>query len=402
MAGFFENLLQDAAGAFFGSEYLRDYNHASKTFRTNSYQNAPKLKFLFHTYFDINPQAYGSAANFGLAVKTIKLPGFNFAITEMNQYNRKRIIQTKIKYDPISITFHDDGGNMIRKLWKAYYTYYYRDGANPKVVFAGSRGGLTASTVGPGGTTISPTAADYNSRTTYNPSITGNNDWGYVGESNTPPGIGSGAGLVKIPFFRNITVFGFNQHNFAAYTLVNPIISRFNHDTYSYAEASGTMEMTMDLEYETVVYNEGALDGRSPGQIITGFGDDATYDRRVSPIAKPGANGTILGQGGLVDGVGGAIEDLANGNLIGAIQKAGTTYNTFKNANLATIAKQEALTGLNNAATNTPNTNRNTLFNIPGPFGATPGPAGVAGSPPVDTSAGPGAVSNRQTAGRQV
>ena len=47
-----QNFLRDAAGAFFGSDYLRDYTHASKTFRTNSYQNAPKLKFLFHTYFE--------------------------------------------------------------------------------------------------------------------------------------------------------------------------------------------------------------------------------------------------------------------------------------------------------------------------------------------------------------
>jgi len=48
MAGFFQNLLTDAVQGFFGSEYLRDYTHASKTFRTNAYGYAPKFKHLFH------------------------------------------------------------------------------------------------------------------------------------------------------------------------------------------------------------------------------------------------------------------------------------------------------------------------------------------------------------------
>ena len=43
MAGFFQNLLTDAAGGFFGNDYVRDYTHASKTFRPSSYAYAPKL-----------------------------------------------------------------------------------------------------------------------------------------------------------------------------------------------------------------------------------------------------------------------------------------------------------------------------------------------------------------------
>ena len=78
MAGFFQNLLKDTAAGFFGNEYLRDYTHAAKTFRPNAYQYAPKFKFLFHVYFEINPAAYAvglsTGTNFGLAVKTIKLP----------------------------------------------------------------------------------------------------------------------------------------------------------------------------------------------------------------------------------------------------------------------------------------------------------------------------------------
>ena len=57
-----ESLQNSAAGDFFGSQILRDYTHASKIFKPNSYANTPKFKFLFHTFFDINPQAYFSDA----------------------------------------------------------------------------------------------------------------------------------------------------------------------------------------------------------------------------------------------------------------------------------------------------------------------------------------------------
>ncbi len=308
------------------SDYLRDYTHASKTFRTNSYQNAPKLKFLFHTYFDINPDAYSVEGNYGLLVKEVKLPSFNVQTQQLNQYNRKRIVQTKIRYDPIEITFHDDNNNQATKLWEAYYTYYYNDANKPGIVFAGNRGGAGSSS-----------GKSYNSNNIYDTTISGDDDWGFTG-GQTDSSTGK-----KVPFFKNITVFGFNQHNFTAYSLVNPVITSFGHDTYNYAEGGGVMQNRMTIDYETVVYNYGGLDGRSPGDIVTGFGDVANYDTTVSPIANPGSNGTILGQGGLVDAVGGTIEALSEGNILGAIKTAGTAYNTFKNKNVKTTVKAELI-----------------------------------------------------------
>lgn len=383
MAGFNQDLLKDAAGAFFGSDYLRDYTHASKTFRTNSYQNAPKLKFLFHTYFDINPAAYTGSANFGVLVKEVKLPTFSFNTYQLNQYNRKRIVQSKIKYEPIEIAFHDDTGNQVNKLWQAYYTFYYNDGTKPGSVLSGNRGGVAG--VGPG-------AAGYNERNVYQGSISGNDDWGFRGGASNSDG-------KRVPFFKNITVFGFDQHNFTAYTLINPVITNFSHDTYNYAEGAGTMTNRMTIDYETVVYNEGAIDGRDPGNIVTGFGDQTTYDRNTSPIAKAGSQGTILGQGGLVDAVGGTIKSLQEGNILGAIQTAGTAYNTFKNANLKDVATAELNNMLTNAAQNTPNT-RNTLFNFP-TAQSTPGPLGLAAAPPIGASSAPKNVAGAVTAGIQ-
>ena len=367
MAGFFQNLLTDAAGGFFGNDYLRDYTHASKTFRPNAYQYAPKFKFLFHVYFEINQSAYAvglpQGANFGLAVKTVKLPSYTFDTHTMNQYNRKRIVQTKIKYDPIDINFHDDNGNLIRNMWYNYYTYYYKDASIPVVSVSGRQAQQTGN-----GSTNSPNNTNYNARNIYSQSITGNTDWGYVGETSTTVNgyTEASTGQTKIPFFKNVTIFGFHQHNYVAYTLINPIINRFAHDTYDYSQGNGTMTNTMTLDYETVKYFQGAIDGKEPSNIVAGFGLNSNYDRVPSPITRPGSQSSILGQGGLVDGVGGVISDLSgeNTNILGAIQKAGATYNTLKNINLKQAIKSEVTTGITNAIMNPlNNTGRNVLFN---------------------------------------
>ena len=156
--------IQNALGAFLGTPgapsgaYLRDFTHASKTFVSDSYALAPKFKFLFHTYFNINPAALDSTmtanfSNYGLLVKDIRLPSYRFATHTLNQYNRKRIVQTKINYDPVEITFHDDNSNVINKLWYAYYTYYYKDASK-----------LTKN---PTSNTTQSTQADFNVRNTY-------------------------------------------------------------------------------------------------------------------------------------------------------------------------------------------------------------------------------------------
>ena len=365
MAGFFENFLTDAAAGFFGNEYVRDYTHASKTFVTNGYGYAPKFKFLFHVYFDINKSLIGATQNwpedqnFGLAVKSIQLPKYTFDVQTLNQYNRKRLVQTKIKYDPINVTFHDDNANLIRRMWYTYYSYYYKDATQIDSDTANSNPG----DFGEGGT---GNRYDLNHRNIYDPSITGSDDWGYIGETGNSPqtNVGAGLGVSKAPFFNSINIYGFNQHNFALYKLINPMIESFSHDTYDYSAASGTMENQMTLNYETVKYFEGALNGKSPDQIVKSFGTEAHYDRTLSPIARPGSNANILGQGGLVSAGGGILSDLESGNILGAIQKAGAAKNTFKNPqNILKIAKGEAIGIVNDSLKGTPN--RNNAFGFP-------------------------------------
>lgn len=378
--------LKAAGGALVGSDYLRDYRHAAKTFRSKSYAFTPKYKFLFHTYFNINTQAWdpkqsSEFSNFGILVKDISLPKYGFNTVQLNQYNRKRIIQTKIRYEPINITFHDDNNNTINKLWYAYYTYYYQDAKKPNVMFAGNRGDATPKTGI--NNEQQPTMADYNVSNIYKTSTTAYSDWGYYGEA-TNSNVVNGSEQ-KLPFFQNITVFGFNQHNFTAYTLINPIITAFGHDTYNYEEGGGVMKNTMTIDYETVVYNEGALDGKKPEDIVSGFGAVENYDRKLSPIALPGSNATILGPNGLVDGAGGFVNSFKSGNYLQAVTTGARLFNTAKNMDLVSTAKYELMNMLAQSAWEYGSPiarNRNIQFDIPNKS-VTPYTIGVAGAPTI-------------------
>jgi hypothetical protein len=107
------------------------------------------------------------------------------------------------------------------------------------------------------------------------------------------------------------------------------------------------MTNTMQVSYETVKYYAGAIGKSRPDVNVIGFADPAHYDTTSSPISRPGANATVFGQGGLLDAGGGILEDLQSGGLLGvlgAAQKAGTAYNTFKGKSIKSIAASEATT----------------------------------------------------------
>lgn len=338
---------QDFLKGFTGVEGVSDYAHAAKTFLTNGYQFAPRQKYLFHVYFTINTAyvpslrtAFGNnqeIATIGLMVKNIQLPTYQMSVETMNQYNRKRLVQTKIEYQPIQVEFHDDGGDLIRDMWYSYYSYYYKDPSQKYDNLAPNNGNL-------GPLVQTPNGFSYNNRDIYDSTRTVN-DWGYIGESYTDgKDIFSVGPTGKPPFFRDIRIFGLNQHKWASYVLINPMITEWQHDTYDYAQGNGTMSNRMSIRYETVKYGTGAVGDVRPDNNVVGFADPAYYDTNISGITRPGSNATVLGQGGLVDTGIGIAQDLASGGvagIVGAAQKALTAYNTYKDKDLASIANRE-------------------------------------------------------------
>jgi hypothetical protein len=344
---------QDFLKGFLGDETLRDYRHASKTFTSNQYELKPRFKFLFHVSFTINTDIPYLAAAFkrqnqdtikelSLLVKSVDLPRFRVDTETLNQYNRKRIVQTRINYDPVNLVFHDDGGDNSRRLWYYYYTYYYKDAVYPYLTPSGPNMGADANR---------QAGFDYNNRDIYD-DIWQIKDWGFAGETYTDGGSPSSG---KPPFFKDIRIYGMDQHKYAEYVLINPVIKSWQHDRYAYADTNSFMEHTMQIEYETVKYYDGAIGNQRPDTNVQGFADPAHYDTRVSPLSRPGSTATIFGQGGLLDAGLGIIGDLSGNvtmtNVLNAVTTGARVVNTVKNNNINDVAKAElpgVLTGVLN------------------------------------------------------
>jgi hypothetical protein len=340
------NFGQDFLKGFTNVNYLRDYTHASKTFTTNQYELKPRFKFLFHVSFTLNTTipslnkfvTAGDISSLSYVVKSVDLPKYTVKTETLNQYNRKRVIQTGIEYQPVTLTFHDDGGDVVRNLWYNYFSYYYKDPSQKYLAPNNTNGSAGASN-------NTQTDFPYNSRDIYSDNRQVN-DWGYIGESISD-GVSTrtvGGDNGKPPFFRDIRIYGLDQHKFAEYVLINPLISNWNHDTYNYSEGAGIMQNTMTINYETVKYYTGAIGTQRPDTNVQGFADPARYDTTVSSLSRPGSTSTVFGQGGLLDAGGGILSDLQSGSplgLIGAAQKALTAKNTFKGKDLASLSKSE-------------------------------------------------------------
>jgi hypothetical protein len=364
---------------------LKDYTHAARTFIPNGYQLIPRLKFLYHVYFNINtgqiPQlqaAYGSGTveTIGMMVKSIDLPKFKIDTAVMNQYNRKRIVQSKIRYEASRISFHDDQSDLIRNMWYNYFTYYYKDATQQYQNVPTGRVPNQHGTLGQ----IMGQSYGFNYQDSIYNDVLQTADWGYAGETYSSGTNNLFAPNGKPPFFRDITIYGLSQKRFAAWILINPVITSWSSDTFDYGEAAGTMKNDVSIEYETVKYMSGAIGSRQSSPNVTGFADPSHYDTIPSGITRPGGNESVFGQGGLIKSRNGSIQDLQalnsgqNGlqNVIGAVQAASAVYNTFSNIDPLSIiqpalqydAVSQALQSLPDATRASVNSPTGTVFPV--------------------------------------
>ena len=118
---------------------LYNYAHA-----TTLFSGGPKLQrpldpkpgWIFQVRFDLNNDVsrFGryktnvELLEAGMLATSVQLPKFTVESKVFNAYNRVNLVQSKIKYDPVTITFHDDHSNVVLSLWQDYFSYYYRDG----------------------------------------------------------------------------------------------------------------------------------------------------------------------------------------------------------------------------------------------------------------------------------
>ena len=114
--------------------------------------------------------------------------------------------------------------------------------------------------------------------------------YGYRGDSFT-------GNQERPSFFKDITIYGLWNQQYIAYTFINPIITNWSGDTYDYAQADGTMQHSMTIDYETVTHNSGEFDLEEDGpkgiDAVTGFGQEAYYDYTDSPNEDLGFNNNL-------------------------------------------------------------------------------------------------------------
>jgi len=226
---------------------LKDYAHASRLFLGGNYRLLPKTSFLFHAFIDVQAGSSSyDAANpnsnreIGLMVKQADLPRFTSETKTLHSYNRPNIVQTKIKYDPVNIIFHDDNSNVVRNFWIKYFKHYFRD-------------------------------SDYSLNQHNLPYVYTNQLFTNFGLDPRSPN----------HYLRSVRLYTLHQKKFTEYIFVNPIIKTLRFGTHNKQSTDEILQTEMTIEYEAVLYQGGTVTYSNP----PGFAD-LHYDYSKSPLQK--------------------------------------------------------------------------------------------------------------------
>lgn len=283
----FSSLFTSLTGA--GFFYEKSARHVTYNFNQDSlalYRNQPRVPFEY--YININLNNVGTASSFISQffnnpdwtqvmplVKTIEMPSMKIETDTLNQYNRKRISQTKVMFEPVKVVFHDVVDGKTLKFWEMYYRYYFGDGLEP--------GKNSAKVDQQKNKTYSVEELLHNITPKLNPNIANlPESIKNLFQSNAPSGSNSptntlgdkgalqnivsdtldnhhfGFNLPIVSNIRNliqtIDIYQVHGGRFNQATLVNPRISAFTHDVLNYAEGAKTLELTFTIEYEYAYY----------------------------------------------------------------------------------------------------------------------------------------------------
>ena len=283
---------------------MKDYRHASRLYIDNNHKLMPKQKFLFHVVFNTDETLFfdkfspNERFELNMLVKACELPKYGLNLEEKIQYNKKMYAATRIQYEPVNITFHDDHADTVNAFWKKYYEYNIAD-----AVSLGSE------------LQINDLKDDYYDPIKAKDRLRKYSKFGL----DTPK-------QKKRPYLKSVQIFVLHKQRFTSMTLVNPIIGSFSHDNLDQADGGGVLSNTMQIFYETVIYAAGVINRNTPKGFAT-----IHYDKEPSPLSVlGGGTNSIFGPGGVVDGVGSVIRELGNNNILGAILAASNTYNNAK------------------------------------------------------------------------
>jgi hypothetical protein len=181
----------------------------------------PRQKMHYRVSAIISGNAFSQADDLvWMLTDAVTLPGHRYATQTINQYNRKRVIQTKVDYDPIQLSIVDTVDNSFLKILIAYNNYYYgNDSRN-------------------GGSLTKP-LGEYNLDTTVDFPI----DFGYrpVNHSNKY-------------FFEELIIHREYANEDQQVRIIHPMIQSVSHDQLSYASGADAVRWNLTFEYEGINY----------------------------------------------------------------------------------------------------------------------------------------------------
>lgn len=171
--------------------------------------------------------------------KSVDLPGAKITTDRLNQYNHWKISQTKIDYDPITLTFHDVVDGKTLRFWEMYYEYYFKDGLD---LDSANFDSYPRKRVGIQGVDNSVSTAGVGVDDMLTPEF--DKDFGYNVET-----IKNQRNLIK-----TISIYLVHAQKYSKVDLINPRVAEFTHDSLTYSD-SQLIELSLTFEYEYFLYD---------------------------------------------------------------------------------------------------------------------------------------------------
>ena len=283
----FSSVFSSLTGA--GLFYEKNPRHATYNFNQAAqslYRNHPRLPFEY--YVDIKLNNVGTASSYiskffntpewaqiAPLVKAIDMPSMKIDTTALNQYNRKRLSQNKISFEPVKVVFHDVADGKTLKFWEMYYKYYFMDGIepginDPKQTQQKNKTYSVEDFIKNITPKLNPNIANlpssiknlFQSKSPTNAASSTNTEGDKKAiqniVNNTLDNHNFGFNLPQVQDIRNliqtIDIYQVHGGRFNQVTLVNPRISSFTHDILSYSISDKPLELTFVFEYEYAYY----------------------------------------------------------------------------------------------------------------------------------------------------
>ena len=231
MADFLKNIWSALGDREF---YWRDFRNA---YHYNPSQDPPRQQFGGYVSFVLDRDLYADPffdrlnddelrSRMGSLVRSADMPQVEFKTQTMNEYNKKKIVNTGVEYQPVTIRVADTVSNAWLQIIMKYFAYHYM---NPRNKGYENDRDINSQTINRGGADF--VGSQYGTGGPFD-----SNRYGYNVNENPN-------------FFERIDYVLYHGGKGVQYSLLNPIMVGFTHTPIDYA-SNELMEFNMTFQYE--------------------------------------------------------------------------------------------------------------------------------------------------------